>query len=452
MKVIRFFDDWMLSMRVNLERHAGKPRWQCEAVFENPADISPWSYPAVYRLDEGHWIMFYYADTSNSLCVAESVDGVSWSLPDLGGISTVVEPRYLNEVIGRHDHPTRKLPAGFVFEDCRDPVCRFKVLFLDGTDFENRICRIGLSKDGKRWEIQNADWNPRLPDPPNCIYYNVGIGKYCIALRPTRGNRRVALSETIDFKEYTSPRLALQPDRGDPPLAQHYGMPVYAAEDMYIGLLWILHHEDPNELRKGRNGKIDAQLSYSYDGLQWNRFIREPFIPLNDPGMPGSGCIYPSGVVELDEQLFIYSGSSRGEHAQYNGPMHMEKKEGDGAILLHTLRKDGWCYLEPDGGEGSLLTKAMVLNSCELSVNVQCPDGYARVRLADSVGNSYPGFDFENCTPFTGDSTRWVPQWSSGDFSQLVEKEARIGLELFNGRLYSIRADADRSISPTAVA
>ena len=90
--------------------------------------------------------------------------------------------------------------------------------------------------------------------------------------------------DTIDFQTFSGPQNVLSPDPLDPPLVQFYGMPVFPYEGMFVGLLWLMYG-DPLEIGLlKRNGPIDSQLTYSYDGVAFNRTFRAPFIARNPRG------------------------------------------------------------------------------------------------------------------------------------------------------------------------
>ena len=120
-------------------------------------------------------------------------------------------------------------------------------------------------------------------------YWNPHSNSYFISLRPHLADRRQALSETKDWKDFSPPVLLMQPDAQDTASSLFYGMPVIQYEQIFIGLLWI-YHTDPIikwndkfqgllEMNKGDDlsrvmGKIDCQLTYSLNGLHFQRTIR----------------------------------------------------------------------------------------------------------------------------------------------------------------------------------
>ena len=109
-----------------------------------------------------------------------------------------------------------------------------------------------------------------------------------LAIRPKNGDRRIALMETPDWKEFSRVELALSPDGLDPDLADLYGMPTFPYANLFIGLLWVYRTPSrTSQHGKFQGGRIDCQLTYSYDGWHFQRGPREPFVPM--PSRAGSG-------------------------------------------------------------------------------------------------------------------------------------------------------------------
>ena len=185
-------------------------------------------------------------------------------------------------------------------------------------------------------------------------------------------------------------------------------------------------------------GKIDCHVAYSTNGWHFQRTVREPLIPNGPPGDPSSGCIYPSSMTEVGDTLRIYSSASKGEHAQFRA----DPSSGQGSILLHELRKDGFVYLEPAGGTGEFTTKWILWGGGEASINVDAPDGEILVQVTDHLGNRIEGYTYADCEAFHGDSIGWTPAWRDGkNLSALAGRVIKLGVRVANGRVYALRGD-----------
>ena len=174
-----------------------------------------------------------------------------------------------------------------------NPERRYKLLYLPGpyTDYlkgGQGVNRLAVSADGYQWKpVEDVQWGNWLSDTANWTHFNKERGSHVSVVRPHWGDRRISLIETRDWKHWSNPEVVIHPDPLDPPVIQYYGMPIIPYEGMYIGLLW-LQHCDMQEIRADkRRGPVDCQLTYSYNGWNFNRTFREAFVPLNEPGLFG---------------------------------------------------------------------------------------------------------------------------------------------------------------------
>ncbi|MDP6779612.1 MAG: hypothetical protein QGI83_22850 [Candidatus Latescibacteria bacterium] len=448
MKTLLFFDDWWLLRRLNMERRLGTPEWVPEAVLEDNICEGTWNNPFVFRDEEtDKWIGLYgghyYPEPgvrhSTGLNIAESDDGIHWVKPDVSERVPIPDRNRPNQVLS-----VGTCDGGPAFLDERDPdpERRLKLLYsgysdrrMGGGDMMARELMLATSADGYAWRVEALEnWGVRPLDAPISAFYNDELGTYMVNSRPLLGDRRVALTPTSDFKRFEDPILVMHPDPEDPPLVQFYGMPVYPYDGMYIGLLWRIHI-DPFVLTISQ-GEVDCCLTYSRNGLVFNRAYHEPFVPRNPRGMYGGGCLYPSCVVvDDDHQIRLYSGASKTGHFQTNAVT-------DAALALHTLRLDGFVYLESYATTGSVATRPVQFHGPNLTLNVCAPYGTVRAQLIDSEGKPYPGFGFEDSVPFTGDELFHSPKWK-GDpgIATLGGSPVHIEIEVTRGEIYAIRGD-----------
>ena len=457
-RALLFFDDQYLDRRDNLDRRLGQPVPVPEGTWRDP-DLDPsWGYPSVFAdRESGLWRCLYQAQLPRSFVpeggrlrhlalAVESEDGVRWRAPDL----TQAVP-----MEGRV-RPHQVLPlAGFgewgpCFHDAHtdNPAERLKA-FVSYRDPGGTSAPLYVSADGRAWRLRpGRSWHPTGIDPAVSGFWNPVRDSYVIAARPSWGDRRIAVYETRDWRTFSAPEVAMRPDGEDTPAAQVYGMPVFPYAHLFIGFLWIYHTTPVVGGSKFIGGKVDCQLAYSYNGWHFQRCQRAPFLPNAAPGEPGYGCIYPSSLVVTDDHVIrIYSSSSEGEHAQRLS----EPERGEGCLLLHELRLDGFVYLEPAGGPGSLTTRPLYLRGDRLTINVQAPQGRLRVQVTGPDCRPLDGYTYEDCASFTGDAHAWEPVWSGGrTIGALAGQVIRLEVEMFNGRLYALRGDL-RPTSPAGL-
>ena len=453
MATMLFFDDWCLESHRNVVRKLGKPTWLPEATLEGDLTKGIANFPLVYRDSESNrWRAIYQGVVGATeelsatptdvpvLLMAESDDGLHWTKPDLrqalGGPGMLVP----NQVL-KHDDIYDRGPVYFD-PQTTDPEQRLKAVcvYERQTPGGDRVFRqrMAYSADGLHWTVEDRVWNNwHCSDGPYPIFWNAQRGVYTIMTRPQQAERRIVRIDTTDFHTFDGPYRVLSPDPLDLPLTQFYGMPVFPYEGMFVGLLWMLQG-DPYEVKLlKRNGPIEAHLTYSCDGMAFNRTFREPFIPRNPRGEEGGGCIYPTSMLAADDgSLRFYSGSSRGEHYR-----HLDERHA--ALLVHTLRRDGFVYLESYSCTGSVMTRCLHLDEpLDLSLNVRAPYGGVRVQLSDRFGRALPGYSFDECVRFRGDQDAWRPRWNSASVrASLSGDVGRIEVELTDAELYAIRGN-----------
>ena len=460
MSTILFFDDHFLHSRINLTRHVGQPEYVPEATFLDPyADVA-WGYPSVIRDEEsGKWRCYYQGEVPGKSrtvipLMAESEDGMQWELPDLSDRLTIKNRHAPHQLL---DNERFHEWCGVrVIPDSSGCGIRYVGMVLSPADQSGeRKSYVVESRDGIEWSyVENAYWHPTGVDPGQFAYWNTDRQAYSITLRPSLADRRIALSETVDWVSFAEPELLMQADALDTPSALLYGMPVFPYEGMYIGFLWV-YHTDPVvyaeekflsgtlEMQRGDDtsrilGKIDCQLSYSMNGMHFQRTERYPFIPNSPPGQFGSGCIYPSSMVSENDELRIYSSTSRGEHAQFR----FDPDSQQAAITMHKLRTDGFVYLEPPGGTGELTTRWLLWESGELQLNISVPHGEALVQVMDAFGEPLDGYSYRDAVPITNDSTSTTVRWRDGSaMAALAGQIVRVGVRVTNGRVYAVKGD-----------
>ena len=453
-----FFDDGHLYDRQNTERRVGSPQLVPEGVFVDPQLDVHSGYPSVFRdPDSGVWRCLYQGGPIHDgeegyvAAVAESDDGVHWETPDLS--------------CGGDDFPRRVphqvIPSGEFFEwapayfdgQAEDPGERIKGLVCCWA--EDRLghdCLLYASADGRSWKRpEGARWHPHGIDPAACVFWNEFRSSYCIAARPSVGDRRVAIYETRDWRSFSKPELLLQADALDTPAAELYGMTVFPYEGMFVGFLWVYHtppevsaaYSETAEIDgpiKFLYGTIDCQLIYSYNGWHFQRGLRDPFIANSEPGQHGAGLVHASSmVVTEDDRIRVYSSSFKGEHGEVSQDPSLLRES---AILLHELRLDGFCYLESEGEAGSMTTRIVYWKGGELQINVKASEGEIRVQVEDAMGKPLTGYGFDDAVSFAGDELYWTPQWKDGkSMAQVAGQVVRFSVRLTDGSIYAMRGD-----------
>lgn len=445
MKTLLFFDDWLFDRRTNLRRELGGVEFVAESRLAIPHKTKGGCYVTaiydenlcVYRLWHSDFLLPETGRGGFVIRYAESKDGWHWE----------------SKAVGENDKSQAELAKDVVFSCDRilceatvwydpsdpDPDRRFKMPYIAVDTYDPPVkvqSRWAFSADGLNWRIEeNSSWIDHISDTFNSFVRNPKNGLIHATVRKCWGDRRVASITGEDLLTWSEPRMVLQPDSLDPMCVHFYGMPQFYYEGYFIGLLWLMHTE-PEELSFCKSaGSVDCQLAYSYDGLAWHRSIREPFISRRPGGTYGSGCLYPSSLIQ-DPQggLRIYAGGTRSSHG----------KSGESAILSYKLRKDGFIKLATQGGPGRLITKMLKLNSPSLSLNASAPAGAIKVQISDTNGKALSGYSFHDSIAFTGDEVAWQPSWREHhNLCEAMGTEGGIRLEIeaYNAELYAIHMD-----------
>jgi hypothetical protein len=457
MATILFFDDWAVQAAHNVRRVMGEPTWRPEATLEDSLTEGTYNFPFVWHdREDGMWKAIYgaalrldgkdpvggvnghHVARAQALMYAESADGYDWVKPDVRDRSTHVYrsvPDAVNMVYSVDGH-LDGLPV-FMDPADSDGTGRLKYLFS-----KNGRQGMAAGPDGIAWhDVEGVQFGAYPLDSPITAYYNHHRRSYCMPRRLFQGDRRIGIFETKDWRTFELPELAVWPTAQDPPMVQFYGMPVHRYEHLYVGLLWRLYCRPTGDIAgvKGRGGPIDCSLAYSLDGKHFQRATYDAFIPCNDRGEHGGGCVYVGCLVKDEESGVIrfYSGGSKAEH-------FLDQTLTDAALMLHTLRLDGFFRLESYALRGTVMTRTLKFTGDgDLRLNARAPYGQVRVRITDPSGTAIPGYSFDECVPLAGDELFWTPVWTSGKRIASLPRDLRyhIEVELVCGELYAIRGD-----------
>lgn len=468
-KTLMFWDLWHLDRMENVELVQGEPAFVPEASYVDPDKLNGCDMPTVYfdKLS-GKWRMLYSIRWNPyTLMLAESDDGVHWQPSPQPNIEPPGEKKAPN-----HLFTLESGSAGGVY---LDPIAAdgfpFKAFAHQSgeptlrralEDHQHRWHQIArtegrkryfheemmlVSRDGLNWEIKLEnnwglpDWHP---EPPMFGFYNRLLGRHSMTVRPGWGDRRVCIQTTQDFRQWSGPELLLQPDSMDAELVQFYGMPVFPYGPGYVGLLWVFHCSNSERVSSFNQfrGTIDCQFTYSYDGIRFSRGMRKPFIPLNQGDEHGCSMICPSSLVETDDEIRIYSNATKFPHGMERTIGELSPQDSN-AIILHTLRKDGFMYLKSRGDLAEFQTKPLVLRDGEVTVNAQAPFGEVLFQITDMKSQPIEGFTFDNCLPMKrDDSIAWpLLWWGKKKLDELVNKVIRLEVRFRNANIYSFQAD-----------
>ncbi len=451
MKLFLFLDDWFLDSRIDVVRVF--PAANHEETWQNTTLGAPWWRASKRRYEA-------WAGTAKRPRLMQSTDGKHWTRakpprkvsligdPPRGcqwTLSTIPEAgKHLLDFHDPWDGDSRRQYKTLV-----RPFVR-KVLRQGGT--EGGPSFVACSPDGENWTVDSRHaWFTRRhgSDTTNNIFYNPFTRHWQAICRCYNLDRRIAMVESPDLENWTEPRCIIHPDVADEPCMQFYGMPAFLYEDEYfIGVVqrYLAPLEEypgdltgwmPNCMWSKWSGSVDGQLAYSYDGRSWLRTDRRSVVvPRSEPGAFGAGAIYALSLsTSPEDRILIHSiGTTIGHGLRGKGyPSH------DRGLIRHSLRKDGFCYLEPRGW-GQITTRTLVPDAPRLTVNFQGPQGEVLVQITDFKRKPMKGYTFADCVPLSGDKTDAPVRWRKhNDLSGLLGKRIRLEFRMRDARLYAFR-------------
>ena len=473
MNGIWFFDDWMLERRDCLERIWGKPKFVKEifSEFSPPGWDGYGGFPtAFYDERLGKYVLYL-----SNFPGRESKDRTPG-----GGAGACIDGRFLFRVQAddpynwpnpRYDPSAELAWQGFedvVVDQAGNPVWTHTVQSLAGTPLAERgygSCVLdepghrtlgGFSDDGLQFTVDwDRPWLNPGSDIAGDILWNEEGGLYQLFVRQAYGERRVALSTTTDFEQFTRPITILQPDAMDRVGTEFYDMPPAEYEDFYIGLLNIQSTDRFEEVSVSTAwpqikyfGRIETELTYSYNGFYWYRSERKPFIGVHDYGLPGGGSAYGKATLRTreDELLFFVVADMGGHAARIDKGTPWPYSEGYRSPMLYEMRLDGFCSLKTWGREGVLRTKVIIPRAGEMSLNVRTMSHtFVRVQILDGMtAKPISGYTRDEAVPISGDHLFAKPRWKErNDISELVDRPVRFEISLTEAELFAIRSKCD---------
>lgn len=465
-----FFDLWKLDYWDNLELVQGEPTWMGQASYTDPGTPAQGIYfPSVLPPQgDGKWRMLYSTRWSPfRLMVAQSDDGLRWcplpvddvepvggkqaphhvfTLPGGAGSGVYIDPQqtdgYPYRIFARQhgapvlqralDNPEHPWHAIAKTEGTKRYFCEAVTL---------------VSEDGLRWQLRTGghwDWGQPgwHPEPPVFAFWNARTQQHTMTVRPGWGDRRQCLRTSKGLHAWEDPELLFQPDALDTssPIGM-YGLPVIPLQGNtgFAGLLWIFHNSSSEPVSSFNQfyGTMDAELVFSYDGIRFSRGLRNPFLKRNP--QPAFGCaqIRPCSIIETETDVRIYSEGHRAEHGRERSAQR-RFTEPLTAMIVHTLRKDGWMFLRSRGDWARFQTKPFTLFAPSIRTNTKALHGEVRFQLTDEKSQPLEGFSFDECVSLQGiDSIDQELTWKEADLHTVTHKVLRLEVKFRNAHIYS---------------
>ena len=390
----------------------------------------------------------------NFVRYAESDDGVSWRVPNVGAIeyqgsreNNVVYGAMLTGEVGYH--------GGCVFKDAAASAAqRYKAFHLGDIPaplweeyrkkrpgeidpFMRHPCGLfgAASPDGLHWTPIREPLVAQNSDTHNICEYDVVRGRYVAYCRSWFFDRRtIGRMETDDFRRFPLPEELFWPNAMMAPYDVWYSQP----KTMMPGTT-DYHVMFPMRWSLPTDG-FTFHLATSPDGIVWG-FVPGPDgtnAPVCEPGPAGSwdaGVVTPGlGLVELpgDRIGILYSGSPVSHKHPRRPPL--------GKLAWAWWPKGRLVALEAPL-EGSFALHALRVDGRTVWLNVRTRfAGYVQVEAWGADGKSLPGRSFADCDRIGGDYLDRLVTWhGESDLGHAEGSAVSLRFRMRSAELFSVR-------------
>jgi hypothetical protein len=393
---------------------------------------------------------------SETVCYAESKDGIHWERPNLGLFEW--EGSKENNIIWMGTPETHNFaPFKDGNPDC-PPEERYKA--IGGTVTSKGLWTF-KSADGVHWmrKSEAAVVTEGAFDSHNTCFWDNEQGRYVMYVRyfsegEFKGLRSIGVSYSDDYVTWTSPVPLSYP--GSPPqqMYTNHVAPYIRAPHIlmgfptrYVARKLNAHGAqiDPVPLRdkleeiheRCATDLTDGVFMTSRDGQAFNRWD-EAFLR---PGPQAEGrWIYGDNyqTYGLWETASAQPGSPNdismifSEHAWLDED-HLGRR--------YTIRLDGFTSLHAPLSGGEVVTRPLSFSGKRLSLNyATSAAGSVRIEIQDADGNPLPGYGLEDCLEHYGDSVDQSVAWSGGaDLSAIAGTPVCLRFVLKDGDIYAFQ-------------
>ena len=441
--VDRFLIDGMEDARLVLNR----PHDEGVVLkFDKPWEGLFCGYCTVITLESGYRV--YYrgrpavgkdGDDTETSCVAESKDGITWTKPKLG----------LFEIDGSSDNNVvlaDMSPYSHNFSpwlDTRPGVesdRRFKAL----CGLHPEGLALLVSPDGLRWKLlkkQVITSKDFAFDSQACTFWSESEQQYVCYFRTWKDKTRwVSRTTSQDCIDWTEP---VQMKFGDAPAEHLYTNqthPYFRAPHLYVATparfmpgRQVVTEEQAVKIGvspKYFKDTSDAVLMTSRGGHVYDRTFLTSFIR---PGIGARNWVSRTNYPALN---IVQTGPT--EMSVY---VNQDYAQPTAHLRRYSMRLDGFASARAEYSGGELLTRPFTFSGNQLSINfATSAAGYIRIELQTSDGKPIPGFTISDCREQIGNEIERLVTWESGaDVSALAGETIRLRFLMKDADLYSFQ-------------
>lgn len=490
-----FIDGTFLAISTNVALRTHQPRKTGESTI---AANRPWErgglgpYSCVLK-DGAVYKMWYHAmadklwhtsPTAGSICYATSDDGIAWRKPELG--LTEFEGSRRNNIVVGHGTAGRTIGQDgmMVFIDPNaPPVERLRMVNRFGAGGEGKSEGINIlsSGDGIRWKLTHENvltYRPETKghhlDSQNVIFWNESQRKYVAYVRrnlkwPGSQGRAIARAESDrlgDFPVTQDLPVVFPPEPPDPvhegaSVVDYYNSAAlrYPWADGAYYLFPQAYYHYTRTLREFAKdlptnaGPLDTHFAASRDGLRWERYDRQPFVPL---GMKGEFDCYSARLIYglvpdlAGHEMYLYYRGSDWLHGWDRDERNRKILTGAGLgatqdvtiISRVALRRDGFVSVRAGDEVGEFTTPPLKFSGRRLRLNIDTSaTGFARLACLTEEGAAIPGYTLADCDLIhtANEINRTVTWKGQADVGSLADQPIRLRVQMRDADLYAFQ-------------
>ena len=455
-----FVDRYLIERLTNARLHLHEPRDQGSVLkLDQPWEGPHSGYTTIIK--DGEKFLAYYRGVSQAgpdgseferTCLAESLDGRTWTKPELGLFE--FDGSTANNIVLANAAPVTHNFCPML--DTKPDVAveeRFKGVGGTGKELFALV-----SADGRNWRrlrdqpiLTGHDVpfkHDYLFDSQNLAFWSEVEQCYVCYFRVWDGLRRIARSTSLDFAKWT-PAVLMQQMHDDgsgpqpaPPenIYTNQTSPYFRAPHIDIAIA-ARFFEGRQVLSDAQAAAIHVNPKYFHDtsdsvlmtsrgGHVYDRTFLEGYIK---PGIGPQNWVsrtnYPAlNVVQTEPtEMSLYVN-----HDYAQPTAHLRR---------YSLRLDGFASLRTGAIEGELLTKPFVFNGSQLHINfATSAAGGLRFELQSAEGEPQPGFTLADCQEQIGNEIDRVVTWNNeASLAQLAGKPVRLRCVLKDADLFSLQ-------------
>jgi hypothetical protein len=374
------------------------------------------------------------------IAYAESEDGLSWELPDLGLHEW---PDGAGNIVWRgHDEARGSSPHILDIPEEARHGYRYVMSYTGIGGL-----RLVGSQDGVHWDrdsvVRLVDFHS---DTHNTIVWDECRGEFVLFCRakerytdgdtirdvgrPRRPARLASRDLWTDWTADQHPQILMIPDELDRQRGMNffYGMPTVRHAGVYWGFLQAYR----------RDREIETELTFSRDGIHFQRLPTRPMLIERGPeGAWDAGMVFGgAGWVEVGDEWWLYYSGHDGPH---------DSRERTAGIGLATVRRGGLVSLRGPRGGGVVVTRQLRWPGGDLVINADATAGEMCFRVSDSHRRPIAGYDYDGCATFAADSVAHTVRWGERSLDALAGEVIRLEIALRDADLYTVRAGGERA-------